>query len=347
MRVRPLVPSSWTRRLLLAAGVLVTILIVGGLALWLVTGGERSLFETIYYTLITISTVGYGEMDMEQHAGSRVVTVVLILAGVGAVALFQSTLTAMFVEGVLGKAFRRRRMEKKIAHMEGHFLVCGGGRSGRFVVNEFHKIGRKYVLVDMQQETIDRLMEEVGGNMVYLLDDATEDSTLLKAGVQRAAGIVSALPNDRDNLFVTLSARALNPKARIITKVLEVENEKKMLTAGANATVSPYRIGGLRLVSELVRPHVTEFLDGMLRVSETLRFDEVKLPENWELEGTTMKKLRVRQETGALVVALREKTGEFTYNPSPTKELQGGMQLIAIVQAEKLPKLHELLKSKL
>ena len=285
------------------------------------------------------STVGYGELPNMDHR-ARIVAMVLIVAGVGSIAVFHSTLTAVLVEGVIGKVFRRRSMDRKIAALERHMIVAGCGRTGRFVVEEMLEGGEPFVVVDRDAALLEHVNEELGGRLLYVVGDATDDEVLRAAGIDRAAGLVSSLTDDRDNLFVTLSARTLNPKARIVTKVLEPENEAKMLKVGADKTVSPHRIGGQRLVSELVRPKATEYLDQVLRVSgKNLRVDDVELPEKSRLDGSTLRDARIRDHANLLVVAVREKDGSFVYNPPADYVLLAGSHLIVIGEGEAVAQL--------
>jgi voltage-gated potassium channel len=345
MKPRPLVDPS-IRRVLSAMALLNVVIVVGALVIWWIGGGDWSLLETIYFTVYTVSTVGFAELPRtEHHLWVRVATGLLILAGIGTIAFFQSTLTALLVEGVIGRTFRRRRMEKKIEALNNHFVVAGCGRTGKYVVEELAAVNRDFVAIDRDEGLLERLSEEVGGKLLYIVGDATEDHTLIEAGVQRASGVVAALSDDRDNLFITLSVRTLNPHARIVSKAVESGNEAKLVRAGADATVSPNRIGGHRLVSELVRPKVTAFLDNMLRVTKNLRFEEVEVPAGSKWVGESLRSIPIRDRTSLLVVALHEPDGSYVYNPSPDLIIHAGTQLIVIGELESMDKLRELLTS--
>ncbi len=328
-----------------AAVVMVAVVVlIGALAIW-VLGHEYSFFDAVYFAVISVTTVGYGELPhMEAHQDVRAFSIVLIVAGVCAIAFFQSTITAMLVEGVLGKAFRRRRMDRRIKSLSGHLVVVGCGRTGHYVIDELHTVEQPFVVIERDGDKIEKYnQEEYGGELLFIVGDATEDHTLREAGIERAVGLVSALTDDRDNLFVTLSAREMNPKARIVSKVLDSENEPKILRAGANSTVSPTRIGGLRLASELVRPKVTEFLDQMMRLTEkNLRFDEVELPPDSVYINKSLAQIPIRQKTNLLVVALHEPNGDFIYNPSPDQPLQPGIQLIVIGEPGEVQRLRKM-----
>lgn len=330
------------RRLGIAFSAFLATIFLGGVVLWFLGDGKYTLWETVYFTLISAGTVGYGELPhMDEHVAMRVVTSMLIVLGLGIIAFFQSTLTALFVEGVVGESFRRRRMERKIEELEGHLVVAGCGRTGRYIIEELVAIRRDFVVIDKSEAVLQRLNDELGGKLLYVVGDATEDHTLLEARVKTAFGVMAALTDDRDNLFIVLSTRALNPNARIVSKVIEIENESKMLRAGADQTVSPHRMGGLRMVSELVRPRVTSFLD-QLRVEKNLHFEEVELPHRSRYVGHTLREIPVRAETQLLVVALHEPGDHYVYNPSPDHALVAGTSLIVMGDLEGIKKLREL-----
>lgn len=333
------------RRVATALLALNLVVVLGGTTIWLLGGGTWGFFEAVYFAVYTVSTVGFSELpQVEQFPAVRVATGLLIMAGISAIAFFQSTLTALFIEGVIGRTFRRRRMQKKIGKLKNHFVVAGCGRTGKYVVEELVATGREFVAIDRDEEHLERLNEELGNKLLYIVGDATEDHTLLEAAVDHAAGVVAALADDRDNLFITVSARALNPSARIVSKAVETENERKLLRAGADTTVSPNRIGGERLVSELVRPKVTAFLDNMLRVTQNLRFEELEVPKDSKWVGSTLRKMPIRDRTNLLVVALHEPDGKYIYNPVPDQRVQAGTQLIVFGELDSVEKLRALLQ---
>jgi voltage-gated potassium channel len=280
---------------------------------------------------------------MEGHLFARAVTVVTIVAGLGALAVFQSSLTAMFVEGFIGRALRRRRMDKRIRELEHHSIIVGCGRTGRYVVEELAVTGRPLVVVDTDAGRVERLAEDLGMEIIHLIGDATDDHVLERAGIAVADGLVTALPDDRDNLFVTLSSRALNPKLRIVAKVVESDNEPKLRRAGADRTVSPQHIGGLRLASELVRPMVMRFLDEMLHLSEPVRFEEVTIEATSTFVGQSLRQLPIREQTRLLVIALHLPDDSYRYNPSPDERIEAGTKLIVLGEPSGTAKLKQLM----
>jgi voltage-gated potassium channel len=333
------------RRMLRASLAAVVFAFIGATLYFLLGGGRWSFWDCLYMAVITISTVGFGELNqMADVHGARQVTIGLIVGGVSIIAYFQANLTALLREGSIREVLRRNRMRKEIIALKGHVVVAGAGSSGRHVIEELVATERPFVVIERNHEQGERLSEELmGGRMLIVYGDATMDHVLLQAGVDRASGVVAALTLDKDNLFVTLSARSLNATARIVAKVVEEDSTAKMFKAGANRVVSPAMIGGRRMASELVRPDVTELLDQMLHDKDkTLRLEEVVLQPGSALVGVALKDSPIRRDTKALVIAMRGKDGVFTYNPDPSTVMQEGWTLIVIGGAETVRKLRVL-----
>lgn len=238
-------------------------------------------------------------------------------------------------------------MRKAIDALNGHIVVAGIGSTGRHAVEELVVTQTPFVVIDRDQGHLHRVSNELAeGKLLYVLGDATEDHVLLAAGVQRARGVVAALTHDKDNLFVTLSARSLNAGARIVAKVTEVDAGPKMIKAGATSVVNPTMLGGRRLASECIRPEVNEFLDQMLRDKDkNLRLEEVPLPPGSSLVGAALKDTPIRRETRVLVVAVRDASRAFTYNPEPDFVLLEGAILIVMGETDSVVKLRQLVAS--
>lgn len=333
------------RRLFSALAVMASFALAGAVAYDALGRGRWTFGDCAYMAIITISTVGFGELrDMSDVRGARAVTVLLIVGGVGVIAYFQANLTALLLEGSVGEVWRRFRMRKAIIDLKGHVVVAGAGSTGRHVIEELVATERPFVVIERNREHGERLSQELmGGNMLIVHGDATLDHVLLQAGVERASGVVAALTLDKDNVFVTLSARSLNPTARIVAKVVEEEATAKLLKAGANRVVSPAMIGGRRLASELVRPEVTELLDQMLRDKhKTLRLEEVVIQPGSPLIDVAIKESPIRRETKSLIIALRGLDGVFVYNPDPGVVMREGWTLIAIGETESIRRLRAL-----
>ena len=291
-----------------------------------------SVFDSFYMSTITLTTVGYGEVlpGMENYAAARVYTMFLLVFGTGFLVYAASAGTAFIVEGELKHLLEKRRMERAIAALDGHFIVCGAGPTGIHVVRELLDTGKPFVVVERHHERVDRL-KQMGCKLV-VEGDATEDETLLAAGIERAAGLAACLADDKENLFITVTARQLNRDMRIVAQNVEMGAQSKLVQAGASATVSPSRIGGLRLVSELIRPSVTTFLDSMLRDTKAnIRFAEVVVEAGSDLDGKTLAEASIDERPGLPVLALRaHDEADFHFEPAPTDRLDSGTVVIVM-----------------
>lgn len=324
------------RRLLSAFGFLCLVVLIGTAVYHQLGRGAWGWVDCLYMTVITIASVGFGEVlpGFEAVPGARLFTIGLIILGSGTVVYFVSTLTAFIVEGDLLGAIRGNRMQKRIDQLKDHIIVCGGGATGVHVLRELAAVGDEFVVVDRDEGRLVKLGEELDDELLWVVGDATDDHTLQQAGIERARGLIAAVNEDKDNLFVTMSARALNPRVRIIAKAVEQSAEAKMRRVGADAVVSPNRIGGMRLVSEMVRPVVVKFLDEMLRDKEhNLRIEEIPLPASCAVVGAKLRDTAIREATDALVIALRTPDGRFLYNPPPNQLLTEGMTLVVLARA--------------
>ena len=338
------------RRLLGAGLALLATLVVGGLGFWWIGGGRWSLGECVYMTLVSATTVGFGETleGMDHMAGARAWAVVVILLGVGTFGYTTALLTAFLVESDLTTAFRKKKMRKIIDSLQHHMIVCGVGSTGRHVVREMVATRTPVVAVDSDQRRLDDLAAEIAPEqLLYVLGDATEDHVLEEAGVARARGVVSALPDDKDNLFVVVSAWGINPGARIISRGHDHRIAEKLRKAGANGVVSPNLIGGMRLASEMLRPNVVAFLDEMLRDRDrNLRVEEVEVTGRCPSAGKSLRDSHLRDVTEALVLAIRAQGGSrFLYNPGPDTVLQVGSLLMVLGTQDAVAKLRDFVGS--
>ncbi len=339
--------SALRARLFVAAGWLVGVVIVGAVGFHGIGGGEWSWGDCFYFTVITLSTVGFGETlaGMHEHDYARLWTVGLIVLGSGTLVYFVSTLTAFIVEGDIGGAIRRNRMRQAIAKLRGHYIVCGSGTTGIHVIEEFIQCHVPFVVVDRSRHRMQELQERFetpDRRFLFVIGDATDDHTLEEAGIERCTGVIAALSEDKDNLFVTVTASSLNPRARIVAKCIEVSARPKLLRAGARAVVSPTQIGGLRLASEAIRPTVVEFLDLMLRdPKQNLRIEEVTIPETSSLVGKAIRDTNIRQKTKVLVIAVRFADGRYVYNPESGLVLEKGATLVVLAERAEMSTLRD------
>jgi len=280
--------------------------------------------DAVYQTVTTITTVGFREIHPLDTAG-KIFTIVLILAGTGTALYAFSVVLETLVEGHLRRHIERRRMERNIARMAGHTIVCGWGRVGRAVGSYLAGQGADVVIVDLDAS---RVAETP---FPALIGDVTDDEVLRKAGVMQARALVTAINTDAENVYVTLSARALRPDLVIVARARTEDSESKLLRAGATRVVNPQRIGGQRIAAAALQPNVVEFLDVVMHDgSLEFRLEEVSIRTGSRFAGRTLHEAEVGDSTGALVLALRDRDGQFVANPPAQTPLDAGHVLIAI-----------------
>jgi voltage-gated potassium channel len=330
--------SSYRFRALSTLVMILVIIIVGTLGYILLEGW--SLLDSLYMTVISVTTVGYGEIRELTGAG-RIFTIFLLVGSIGVAGYAVSTLTSFVVEGEFQNILRGRLMDRRIANLKNHIILCGGGPTGKYVAEEMHKTQTPFMVIERDADAIQQILQI--GDVLHLQGDATQDETLLMAGIERAQGLIAVLGEDKDNVFIVLSARALNPKLRIVARVIDEENAEKLRKAGADEIVAPNAIGGLRMASLMLRPTVVNFLDEMLRVQEqTLRVDEVHINDIASLSGQTLGEADIGRRTGLLVVARRPESGGYQFSPGAQTTLQDGDVLIVIGTREQISALRQI-----
>jgi voltage-gated potassium channel len=319
--------SHTLRRLWLGLTLLTLITAAGTLGYVLL--GFNAL-DAVYQTVTTITTVGFREVEPLDDTG-KVFTVVLILLGVGTALYTFSVFIEALVEGHFGLLLGRRRMERTISEMKDHVVICGWGRVGRALAQYLTGAGQDVVVVDRDPERI------ASCPYPYVHGDATDDSVLAQAGIARARVLAAALNTDADNVFVTITGRAISADLFIIARARVVSSEDKLTRAGANRVVNPQSIGGARMAAFALQPHVAEFLDVVMHDgSLEFRIEEVLVPEWSGLAGHSLRDAHLRDRTGALVLAMRDQHGQFTTNPTPETLIEPGHVLIAIGTSEQL-----------
>ena len=280
--------------------------------------------DALYQTVTTVSTVGFREVKPLSGLG-QLFTIGLILVGVGTVLYTLGVLIEALIEGELLDLFERRSMERKVDQMRDHVIVCGWGRVGKAIARYVSATAGEVVVVERNDERLE------GTSVPFVLGDATDDAVLQAAGIDRARALVAALDTDADNLYVTLSAKTLNPGIFVVSRARAAASEEKLLRGGADRVVNPQDIGGARMAAFVLQPHVTEFLDVVMHNrSLEFRLEQVDVPAGSPLAGRTLREAHIRDKTGALVLAMRHSDGTFTTNPTPETQIVGGEVLIAI-----------------
>lgn len=310
--------------LIYGSALLLAITLIGTIGYWYIGSPDATWIDSFYMTFITIATIGYGEVvSLEGHPLGRLFTVFIAIIGIGTMSYLFSNFVAFLIDSDLNAALRRKRMEKEIAKMSGHYIVCGIGRVGSNVASEMFKTKRAFVVIENNREVLEDWLE-LHPNAKYLHDDAADDVALHKGGLSNAAGVFAVTGNDSHNIMISLSVKMLNPKARVVVRLHDIRNSLKARRAGADEIVSPDFAGGMRIASVMVRPHVVSFMDQMLHSDEGLRVEEVITPAN--LMATSLSQLLPRSRD-YLVMATHE-NGKWFFNPADDHLITPGSALV-------------------
>ena len=319
------------RRVRNAALLLLTLFATGVIGYRIVGGGAHSWLEALYMATITLTTTGMRDVIPTNTPAAEAFTIVYLIVGATAALYTLSTITAFIVEGDLTRGFRRRRMQATIDAMTGHYVVCGAGQTGSAVLRELVNTRRPCVVIEANHTHV-ASAERTYPGMPVLHGDCSDDETLTRAGIQRAAGIVICTDDDKVGLVTTVLARQMNPAIRIIARATTERAAGRLRQAGADGVVSPAQIGGMRLASELVRPAVVGFLDQMLRdTNRNLRIEEVAIGRDSALADKVVSALHLHDYgSGLLLLALRHPSGEYVFNPPADTLVPVGARLIVM-----------------
>ncbi|HEY3927035.1 MAG TPA: potassium channel protein [Candidatus Koribacter sp.] len=319
-------------------------LILAGLVLIVLAGTAGfhyiehwSWFDGFYMTLTTLTTIGYGETHPLSHTG-RIFNSFLIFFGVGTLFLAIGSLTQALLEFELQSVFGKKRMEREISRLTGHYIICGAGRVGRSVAREFARKPVPFVIIETRTEKIERYAPE---GWLTVEGDATLERTLEEAGIRTARGLVAATTADATNIYIVLTARAMNPNLKIIARASEDAAEKHLRTAGADHVISPYIFAGSRIAQTLLRPGVMNFFDAAHgHLGMDLEMDEIPVTSGSRLAGKTIASSGIRQQTGVIILAIHRRDG-MRFNPEPDDVINTGDSLIAMGDPAKLRLLEE------
>lgn len=327
------------RQLIAGAIALLGVFAIGTLWYALIEGWSWS--DAAYMTIITLATVGYGEVHPIGNRG-RLFTISLILMGLVSIGYIVNRFTEALIQGYFQQQMRGRQQNRLLDSLSGHYILCGFGRTGHQIALEFELEGIDFVVIDSSAESI-----ESAGLLqcIPVQGDATLDETLLKVGIERAECLVAALPSDAENLYTVLSAKTLNPSIRAIARASTEEAIKKLQRGGADAVVSPYITGGRRMATAALRPQVMHFVDGMITgKNRSLYLEEFPIdPEVCSFVGQSLREAHLRLQAGALVLAIRRADGTLIGGPTGDTLLLSGDLLICMGTAEQLRRLHQIL----
>ncbi len=297
-----------------------------------------TLLEAFWMTVITVTGVGYDDGNVSD--AGKVFSTFLIIGGFGMYIYSITIATTFLVEGELASFFKHRRMMNSVDKLSNHYIVCGIGDTGVHVLDEMLKSEVSFVGIEADEERLEHLAET--RDFLYIHGDATDDDVLIRSGVERAKGLVACLSRDQDNLFVVISAKNLNPTLRIASKAVEHNSPDKLITAGADEVVLPDHIGGIRLASGILEPHLIDFITKMQESRQTTRFAESIVQPESILDGVTLRESQIQEETGLVVIALRSKDGTYIYNPAGDWKIESGDGLFIIADPRQLQALDKL-----
>lgn len=338
--------SALLRRLTFPLSVVGVVILSGMGGYRILGGGQWSWLDCFYMTTITMTTVGYGEVLQGMGSSARLFSAALMWVSAGAMVYATAVVTAFIVEEQLGQFFTTRRALKVISRLDNHYILVGAGKSGFHAMNELIDTRRDCVVVEKDKAICERVRKSFPRVPVVEMDVLQED-TLHLAGIERAQGIIVTLTDDGHNLIVVVNARYLNPRIRIAARCSDHSLVDRFQRAGADHVISPNFIGGMRLVSELVRPHVTGFLDGMLRGQGKTRVEEVRVHSGSALGNTLLGESQIREKSGLWPIAVNTGTPkQFIYNPGPDVLLEEGSTLLVITTASQLKKLRQMASGK-
>jgi voltage-gated potassium channel len=298
-----------------------------------------SFLDCLYMTVITIFTVGFKEVK-ELSPQGQVFTIFVILGGVGTAIFSFTKIAEMVYEGGINKFWRRRKMERKLQNIKDHYIICGHGRIGRIVRERLQEEKLPFVVIDNDENKLADLMES--NESLLIKGDATQEEILVQAGLKRAKGLAALLSSDANNLYLVLTARLINPSVFILSKAMDEEGERKILQVGANKTVSPYKLSGLKIAQGLIRPTLVDFMDLIIRRKElSLYMEEFVVKKESKIVDRNLRESDIRKTANVIVVAVKKPGEEIVFNPSPDIKIETGDTLLVLGDEEAITKFED------
>jgi voltage-gated potassium channel len=320
--------------MLYALAALVALIFIGTVGFKLLE--PLTLLDSLYLTVMTVATVGYGDVHPVSRAG-RAFSIVFMLVSVATVGFLLSTAIQALVQSEIVAAYGQRRRSREISKLRNHFIICGAGRVGSRIIRELQRLEQPFIVIEREQKQVADLIDE---DVLVLVRDATLEDTLRDAGVEHARALAACLPDDADNVYVVLTARGLNNNLHIVARAVEEQAEPKLIRAGANRVIAPIIIGGQRMLQALTKPAVADFIDSITAEDLDLDFEEVVVSTSSPYVGHKLKFTNIRSELDVVIVAVRRASNnEMIFNPSGDAYIEAGDMLIAIGRSESLAKL--------
>lgn len=329
--------------------ILLALFISGTTGYYILGYGQWSWIDCAYMTFITLSTIGYSEVfDLSQRPEVRVFTMFLITFGLGIFAYYLSQLVSYFVEGDLHLIFWKKKMEKDAKKLRNHVIVCGAGKTGSHTVRQMIASGKQVVIIENREQIINYLREELMIEIPIILGDATDDDVLIKAGILNAYGLISSLPEDKDNIYVIISAKSLNPNLKIVSKSVDHKAVRKFYSVGANHVVSSTEIGGIRMAAQMISPVAVNFIEQLVRRDDHKHhIDALMIPKDSIYVGITLSEANLRKHTNVLILAFREREDPtYQFSPSFDTILKADMEIIVLASPQDFITLRALLNKR-
>jgi len=299
-----------------------------------------TILDALYMTIITLGTVGFKEVHDLSDSG-KAFTMALIVVGVSVLGYIVGSLAQIMFEGQIQRVIGRKKVEKKIEALRGHYIICGFGRIGSLICREFFSHKLPFVVVEKDNETLEKIDED---GYLHLRGDATQDECLLKAGIMRAKGLISVVSSDADNVYITLTARGLNQELFILARSSDEGSDIKLKRAGASKVISPYVIGGTRMAQSILQPNVVDFIEIATGSDHLdLQMEEITIPHDSVFAGETLVSSGFRRETGVIIIGIKKANGKMVFNPHSQAKIDDNDTLIVLGEPVSIAKLEELI----